>query len=230
MLAGRRPSVPPADPAALADAIEQVLDDHVLAGRLGESARNWSTNTSAPGRHGGPAYPDLLSACWSADVRDSGNRIGRTSPTPRLVRRMCDMLAHRGPDGVGYHEDAHAALGMRRLAIIDVAGGQQPVYNEDRTVVAVFNGEIYNFRELERNCADGVTGSSRAETPNASSTCTRSTGTIWSTTCVACSPSPSGIEAAAPTAGPGPGGQEAACTGADGGSLILRLGTQGTGR
>ena len=69
-------------------------------------------------------------------------------PDAALVRRMCDVLAHRGPDGVGYHEGPHAVLGMRRLAIIDVAGGQQPVYNEDRTVAAVFNGEIYNFAEL----------------------------------------------------------------------------------
>jgi asparagine synthase (glutamine-hydrolysing) len=69
-------------------------------------------------------------------------------PDVALVRRMCDVLAHRGPDGAGYHEGPHAALGMRRLAIIDVLGGQQPVYNENRTVAAVFNGEIYNFAEL----------------------------------------------------------------------------------
>jgi asparagine synthase (glutamine-hydrolysing) len=74
--------------------------------------------------------------------------VSTDQPDAALVRRMCDMLAHRGPDGVGYHESPHAALGMRRLAIIDVAGGQQPVYNEDRTVAAVFNGEIYNFAEL----------------------------------------------------------------------------------
>jgi asparagine synthase (glutamine-hydrolysing) len=72
--------------------------------------------------------------------------VGR--PDAALVRQMCDMLAHRGPDGVGYYEDQHAVLGMRRLAIIDVARGQQPVYNEDGTVAAVFNGEIYNFAEL----------------------------------------------------------------------------------
>ncbi|GAA1809688.1 asparagine synthase (glutamine-hydrolyzing) [Planosporangium flavigriseum] len=66
-----------------------------------------------------------------------------------LVRRMCDTIVHRGPDGAGYHDDEHAALGMRRLAIIDVAGGQQPVYNEDRTVAVVFNGELYNFGELQ---------------------------------------------------------------------------------
>ena len=61
---------------------------------------------------------------------------------------MCDRIVHRGPDGSGFHDDDQAALGMRRLAIIDVAGSQQPVYNEDRTVAAVFNGEIYNFPEL----------------------------------------------------------------------------------
>ena len=74
--------------------------------------------------------------------------VSADQPDAALVRRMCDVLAHRGPDGVGYHEGPHAVLGMRRLAIIDVAGGQQPVYNEDRTVAAVFNGEIYNFAEL----------------------------------------------------------------------------------
>ncbi len=69
-------------------------------------------------------------------------------PDPELARRMCEVLTHRGPDGAGFHDDDRCSLGMRRLAIIDVAGGGQPVYNEDRTVVAVFNGEIYNFAEL----------------------------------------------------------------------------------
>ncbi|HEX6469622.1 MAG TPA: asparagine synthase (glutamine-hydrolyzing) [Streptosporangiaceae bacterium] len=69
-------------------------------------------------------------------------------PSAELVRRMCEVIVHRGPDGAGFHEDEHAVLGMRRLAIIDVAGGDQPVYNEDATVAAVFNGELYNFPEL----------------------------------------------------------------------------------
>ncbi|MEV0231180.1 asparagine synthase (glutamine-hydrolyzing) [Nonomuraea sp. NPDC050786] len=69
---------------------------------------------------------------------------------PELVREMCEVITHRGPDGEGYHVEPAAALGMRRLAIIDVDGGQQPVSNEDGTVVAVFNGEIYNFPELRR--------------------------------------------------------------------------------
>ncbi|MEV7968949.1 asparagine synthase (glutamine-hydrolyzing) [Sphaerisporangium sp. NPDC088356] len=74
-------------------------------------------------------------------------------PDPDLVRRMCDVIVHRGPDGSGFHDDEHASLGMRRLAIIDVATGDQPVYSEDGDVVAVFNGEIYNFAELRKELA-----------------------------------------------------------------------------
>lgn len=74
-------------------------------------------------------------------------------PDPELVRRMCDVIVHRGPDGDGYHHDERAALGMRRLAIIDVATGGQPVYNENERIVAVFNGEIYNFAELRQDLA-----------------------------------------------------------------------------
>ncbi|MET7466288.1 asparagine synthase (glutamine-hydrolyzing) [Nonomuraea sp. NPDC005501] len=69
-------------------------------------------------------------------------------PDPELVRRMCGVIVHRGPDGEGFYGDEHAALGMRRLAIIDVETGDQPVYSEDGSIVAVFNGEIYNFAEL----------------------------------------------------------------------------------
>ncbi|WP_338676833.1 asparagine synthase (glutamine-hydrolyzing) [Streptomyces sp. SCSIO 30461] len=69
---------------------------------------------------------------------------------PATVRAMCGTLTHRGPDGSGYHTDEHVALGMRRLAIIDVTGGDQPIANEDRSVIAVFNGEIYNFGDLRR--------------------------------------------------------------------------------
>ncbi|MFI7706018.1 asparagine synthase (glutamine-hydrolyzing) [Nonomuraea sp. NPDC049480] len=76
--------------------------------------------------------------------------VSMSRPDPALVQRMCDVMKHRGPDGAGFHDDEHAALGMRRLAIIDVATGNQPVYNEDNRVVAVFNGEIYNFAELRQ--------------------------------------------------------------------------------
>ncbi len=66
------------------------------------------------------------------------------------VRRMADRIVHRGPDDEGFHDDARVVLGMRRLSIIDVAGGHQPIANEDGTVHVVCNGEIYNFRELRR--------------------------------------------------------------------------------
>ena len=69
-------------------------------------------------------------------------------PAAVELRSMCDAIAHRGPDDAGYHVRPGVALGMRRLSIIDVAGGHQPLANEDGTVHIVFNGEIYNYREL----------------------------------------------------------------------------------
>src|SRR4051794_35061341 len=67
-----------------------------------------------------------------------------------LVHRMCDVIRHRGPDDEGIWVDEGVALGMRRLSIIDLSTGHQPIHNEDRTVWIVFNGEIYNFPELRR--------------------------------------------------------------------------------
>ena len=64
------------------------------------------------------------------------------------VKRMTAAMVHRGPDDENYYVDAGATLGFRRLAIIDVAGGRQPLSNEDGTIQVVFNGEIYNHREL----------------------------------------------------------------------------------
>lgn len=67
-----------------------------------------------------------------------------------IVRRMMDALRHRGPDDEGFLSSPPVTLGMRRLSIIDLAGGHQPVWNEAGTVAAIVNGEIYNFRELRR--------------------------------------------------------------------------------
>lgn len=69
---------------------------------------------------------------------------------PARVERMCDALAHRGPDGAGVWTDHGVGLGHRRLSIIDVAGSPQPMHSADSRAVIVFNGEIYNFRELRR--------------------------------------------------------------------------------
>jgi asparagine synthase (glutamine-hydrolysing) len=67
-----------------------------------------------------------------------------------LLQRLAAALHHRGPDGEGFHVSPHAAIGMRRLSIIDLEGGWQPLWNEDRSVAVVANGEIYNFVELRR--------------------------------------------------------------------------------
>ncbi len=69
-------------------------------------------------------------------------------PDLALLRRMMGRLGHRGPDGNGYYRDRRAALGHTRLAIIDTAGGAQPLCNEDGTVWVTFNGEIFNYVEL----------------------------------------------------------------------------------
>ena len=65
-----------------------------------------------------------------------------------VIHRMCEAIVHRGPDDEGIFVKGGVGLGMRRLSIIDLAGGHQPLFNEDKTVSIAFNGEIYNFLEL----------------------------------------------------------------------------------
>jgi asparagine synthase (glutamine-hydrolysing) len=67
---------------------------------------------------------------------------------PALLTRMCEVIEHRGPDSRGAYLDEGVGLGIQRLAIIDLDTGDQPIFNEDRSVVVVQNGEIYNYREL----------------------------------------------------------------------------------
>lgn len=80
--------------------------------------------------------------------------VGFTGPGAEreaLVRRMAATLVHRGPDGDGYYVSDGIALGMRRLAVLDLAGGNQPMCSEDGNIVTVCNGEIYNYPELKQN-------------------------------------------------------------------------------
>jgi len=69
-------------------------------------------------------------------------------PDPAWLGRMAEVTAHRGPDDSGAHVDGPCAIGMRRLSIIDLAGGHQPIANGDGSLVVICNGEIYNYREL----------------------------------------------------------------------------------
>ena len=85
--------------------------------------------------------------------------------TPELLQGMTDRLVHRGPDDAGVYRDEHAALGFRRLSIIDLSGGHQPLSNEDGTIWTVFNGEIYNYPALRRRLeAKGHTLRSHSDT------------------------------------------------------------------
>ena len=94
----------------------------------------------------------------------AGSRLPLEQAAQR-VRSMCDAILHRGPDSDGYHVAEGVALGMRRLSIIDVSGGRQPISNEDGSVTVVFNGEIYNHRGLRRELeASGHTFKTHSDT------------------------------------------------------------------
>ena len=68
-----------------------------------------------------------------------------------VIRDMADLIKHRGPDSDGYYVDDDIAMGFRRLSIIDLEGGSQPIFNEDKTKVITFNGEIYNYQYLKED-------------------------------------------------------------------------------
>ncbi len=74
------------------------------------------------------------------------NYYEKRSVSKRLLQNMVSKLEHRGPDDVGYYLKGPAGLGMRRLSVIDVETGNQPICNETNTVWVVFNGEIYNYK------------------------------------------------------------------------------------
>lgn len=69
----------------------------------------------------------------------------------KIIKDMADMIIHRGPDSEGYYTNDQIALGFRRLSIIDLKGGSQPIYNEDKSKVIIFNGEIYNYQSIRKD-------------------------------------------------------------------------------
>src|SRR5262245_18224287 len=86
--------------------------------------------------------------CGIAGVVDL-ERHSEADAARAILDRLCQVIAHRGPDHQGSYVNRGVALGMRRLSIIDLAGGHQPISGEDSSVTIVFNGEIYNFLELK---------------------------------------------------------------------------------
>lgn len=81
----------------------------------------------------------MCGICGAAGISDKG-----------LVVRMCGSMKHRGPDSTGFYTDGHFSLGVDRLSIIDLQGGNQPIHNEEGTIQLIFNGEVYNYIELRR--------------------------------------------------------------------------------
>ena len=69
----------------------------------------------------------------------------------KIIKDMADMIVHRGPDSDGYYVSDDCTLGFRRLSIIDLAGGDQPIYNEDNSKAVIFNGEIYNYQDIKKD-------------------------------------------------------------------------------
>src|SRR5262245_1993636 len=94
------------------------------------------------GEASGPGSPDRM--CGIAGFL----RADGAPADVRLLRRMTDVIAHRGPDGEGFHVDGPLGLGHRRLAIIDLDSGAQPMVSPDGAVWITYNGEVYNYREL----------------------------------------------------------------------------------
>src|SRR5665213_4140919 len=92
--------------------------------------------------------PNFSLMCGIAGIATQGDE-----PARELVHAMCDAIVHRGPDGEGIFVGPGAGLGTRRLAIIELHTGDQPVSNTPGTIQAVFNGEIYNYRELRQQLA-----------------------------------------------------------------------------
>ena len=67
-----------------------------------------------------------------------------------VLENMTEVITHRGPDSKGFYTDDKISMGVRRLSIIDLDNGSQPIYNEDKTLVLMFNGEIYNYKQLRK--------------------------------------------------------------------------------
>src|SRR5204862_887770 len=82
----------------------------------------------------------------------------------QIIQDMTDVMHHRGPDAQGIYVGPGVALGHRRLSIIDLSSGKQPLFNEDGTVSITFNGEIYNYLELRRDLESGHTFRTRSDT------------------------------------------------------------------
>lgn len=80
--------------------------------------------------------------------------ISKEKDKDKLIKEMNKKIVHRGPDAEGIYVDDNVALGQRRLSIIDLEGGNQPIYNKDKSILIVYNGEVYNYKELKEELTE----------------------------------------------------------------------------
>lgn len=80
--------------------------------------------------------------------------ISKEKNKDKLIKEMNNKIIHRGPDAEGIYVDSDVALGQRRLSIIDLEGGNQPIYNKDKSILIVYNGEVYNYKELKEELSE----------------------------------------------------------------------------
>ena len=91
--------------------------------------------------------------------------IDKSKDKKKIIKDMADLIIHRGPDSDGYYVDDNIALGFRRLSIIDLDGGKQPIFNEEKDKVIIFNGEIYNYQIIKEDLlAKGHKFTTKADT------------------------------------------------------------------
>src|SRR5512135_3799801 len=107
--------------------------------------RRWGAGAEQPSSKPITRQEQTTGMCGITGIFDT---VGVNEISRELLHRMNETQFHRGPDEGGLHLEPGLGLGHRRLAIIDLSTGQQPLFNEDGSVVVVFNGEIYNFQEL----------------------------------------------------------------------------------
>lgn len=128
------------------DWIHRWVRCRVVSSISDDSVYNYPTSKGATLRR--DAWADYLNGIFMCGIVGLFDTRGRSDLDRELLHRMNETQFHRGPDGGGLHLEAGVGLGHRRLSIIDIAAGHQPLFNEDNSVAVTYNGEIYNFREL----------------------------------------------------------------------------------
>ena len=137
-----------------ADHVGAVIGEHHRGHGTGGPPRQVEHEQAVEHTHGDPLVPKSTLLPVPPEPTRRLARMcgiaGFAGSDPELLDRMLRSIVHRGPDGAGVDIGPHFSIGMRRLAIIDVATGDQPLFSDDRNLALVFNGEIYNHEELRR--------------------------------------------------------------------------------